>query len=69
MNRSFAALAVATALALAGCSSKSDPSEANFKTALDAYFAKKGDVCLDFYGWPQEITPADNVIGGRPAQQ
>lgn len=58
---------IAVVVTLIACASKTDPSEANFKAALDQYFAKKGDVCLDFPGWPKEINTSVKSFGSdRP---
>lgn len=41
-------------IAVSGCSSKTDPSEANFGAAIDAYLVKWGQLCLGGQTWPQE---------------
>ena len=49
-------LLIASALVtLSACSSKTEPSEANFGAAIDAYLAKKGALCLNDETWPVEL--------------
>ncbi|MDB5856786.1 MAG: hypothetical protein JWQ76_475 [Ramlibacter sp.] len=67
----FAAPSLLAAL-LAGCG-HSEPaaqaSEANFAHALNAYLAKRGDLCLDRSSWPVDVTRAEFTQGSRNATQ
>lgn len=47
------------ALALSACGSKTDPNEKNFGVAMNQYFDKKGDLCLNTKKWPVEVTQMD----------
>ncbi|HEY0335111.1 MAG TPA: hypothetical protein VGC74_15615 [Stenotrophomonas sp.] len=63
-----AVFTVALVALVAGCTSKTDPSEKNFGAALDAYLAKKGALCLNDETWPVELgefeKKIDNSLGG-----
>jgi hypothetical protein len=48
--------------ALTACSSKNDPNEKNFGAAIDAYLAKKGDLCLNTETWPVDVTEMDRKM-------
>ncbi len=54
-----AAAVLAAACGLAACGNKTDANAKNFGAALDAYFAKQGDLCLPSQQWPVDVFEAD----------
>jgi len=74
MNPTFRACLVsslATAL-LAACVPAARPpaaSEANFTQALQAYLARRGDLCLGRSSWPVDVTQDEAAHGSRNALQ
>lgn len=44
---------------LAACGNETDANHKNFSTALNHYFDKKGEICIDMPKWPVDITAAD----------
>jgi hypothetical protein len=54
---------------LAACSSQQQASEANFTKAMQAYLAKRGDLCLDKTAWPIDVTEAERPAASRNAVQ
>lgn len=56
-------LIAAIVMSIAACSNKTDPNKGNFSTAIDAYLAKKGELCLNDETWPSEKTEMDERIG------
>ncbi|WP_413674005.1 hypothetical protein ACEN9H_05265 [Massilia cellulosiltytica] len=49
---------------LAGCGSKTDANEKNFGAALNQYFDKKGQLCLDSRKWPVDVSDMDRRLQG-----
>ena len=41
----------------------------NFTQGMNAYLAKRGDLCLAKYDWPIDVTPAEFAAGARNAVQ
>ena len=41
----------------------------NFTQGMNAYLAKRGDLCLAKYDWPVDVTPAEFAAGSRNAVQ
>ena len=67
------AIAAVPLLFLTSCSSKNEPSDSNFKHAIDQYLSKKGAVCIDLFKWPNEVSinlrsKIDNRPDGPAAQ-
>jgi len=56
-------------LALGACSKKSDATLENFTVGMNAYLAKRGDLCLAKYTWPIDVTQHEMDVGGRNALQ
>lgn len=54
-------------LALAGCGSKEDASEANFGAAISSFLAETGDLCLGFNirQWPIDVAPGSLLASGQ----
>ena len=63
--KSVTGSAVAMAILLAGCGSKTDANEKNFGAALDHYFDKRGDLCLHLTKWPVEMTGTQLIFDGK----
>jgi hypothetical protein len=51
--------ALALAILLAGCGSKTDANEKNFGEAIRQYLGKEGELCLGGYKWPVAVTGQD----------
>nr|WP_318655204.1 hypothetical protein [Methylocapsa sp. RX1] len=54
-------------LALAGCGSKEDASEANFGAAISSFLTETGDLCLGFNirQWPIDVAPGSLLASGQ----
>ena len=71
--RIAAIISILVAASLVACGSKNDVNEKNFSAALNEYFAKKGDLCLNTRKWPVDITEMEQRIakavpGGQVGQ-
>jgi len=55
------------ALALAGCGSKEDATDANFGAAISGFLAETGDLCLGFNirQWPIDVGPGSLLASGQ----
>ncbi|MCW5258259.1 hypothetical protein D5038_18430 [Verminephrobacter aporrectodeae subsp. tuberculatae] len=53
------AFAVAGAILLTACGSKTDVNEKNFGAAMKQYFEKKGELCLGLRKWPADVSQED----------
>jgi hypothetical protein len=49
------------AAALGGCRSKADTSREDFTRGMQAYLAKRGDLCIGRPSWPIDITEGTNI--------
>jgi len=54
-------------IVLAACSADAD--RENLTHAMNAYLAKRGELCLAKYDWPIDVTPAEFAAGARNAVQ
>lgn len=54
-------------MSLAGCGSKEDASEANFRAAISSFLAETGDLCLGFNirQWPIDVAPGSLLASGQ----
>ncbi|MEK8034252.1 hypothetical protein AACH06_25785 [Ideonella sp. DXS29W] len=50
---------MSAACGLAACGNKTDANAKNFSAALDAYFAKEGELCLPTVTWPVDVFETD----------
>lgn len=57
-------LSIVLVALVCGCTSKTDPNEKNFGTAIDAYLVKKGALCLNDQTWPVDLGEFDKKMGG-----
>jgi len=48
---------------LTACNSASDPTKENFGKAIDAYLAKRGELCLNSQAWPFELSDMQKRMG------
>ncbi|HTD07080.1 hypothetical protein [Undibacterium sp.] len=62
-------ISLLAALALAACSSKTDLNRENISAGMNAYLAKRGDLCLAKNVWPIDVSQKDVDTGGRNAIQ
>lgn len=65
-------LAFACSLLLAACGQParvSDATEAHFSQALQAYLARRGDLCVNRSTWPVDVTPEEAAQGSRNSVQ
>jgi hypothetical protein len=62
-------LAAGLALCLAACSKPTDANAENFGAALNAYLAKRGDLCVAKSAWPIDVTEREIETDGRNAIQ
>ena len=58
-----------TVAALSACNSKTDLNKENLTTGMEAYLAKRGDLCLAKNVWPIDVTQREIDAGGRNAIQ
>ena len=64
MKKSLLWLILFSVLLLVSCASKRDANEKNFSEALDAYLAKKGQICLGIpSAWPVDLNEAARRSG------
>jgi hypothetical protein len=70
VKKSLPWLTLFSVLLLVSCASKKDANEKNFSEALDAYLAKKGQICLGIpSAWPVDLNEAEHRSGmGRAAE-
>jgi hypothetical protein len=54
-------------IALGACTP--DANHEKFTQGMNAYLAKRGDLCLAKYNWPIDVTPAEFAAGARNAVQ
>src|SRR3954468_12114854 len=57
---------------LAGCAPahySAEPSEANFTHAMQAYLARRGDLCVNRSTWPVDVTREEATQGSRNSVQ
>jgi hypothetical protein len=59
MQKQIAILAVLGTVTLAACGSKTDANEKNFGAAMNQYFDKRGDLCLNTKRWPVDVSEMD----------
>jgi hypothetical protein len=60
MKNSLPWFTLFSVLLLVGCASKKDANQKNFSEALDAYLAKKGQICLGIpSAWPVDLNEAE----------
>jgi DNA-binding MarR family transcriptional regulator len=65
-------LALSCSLLLAACGQPErvgDANEAHFTQALQAYLARRGDLCVNRSAWPVEITREEAAQGSRNSMQ
>jgi hypothetical protein len=55
--------------ALAACSHRNDASQENFTAGMNAYLARRGDLCLAKSSWPIDVTQREIEAGARNAVQ
>jgi hypothetical protein len=63
---------ISAGLLLAGCNSQppaNEASQANLTTAMNAYLAARGDLCLAKNHWPIVVTKEEAKLGSRNALQ
>ncbi|MDB5853178.1 MAG: hypothetical protein JWR22_1219 [Herminiimonas sp.] len=63
---------IAAGLLLVGCNNQhqlSEASQTNFTTAMNAYLAARGDLCLAKNQWPIVVTREEAELGSRNALQ
>lgn len=58
---------ILVAMGLAGCGSKTDVSEKNFKAAMNEFFEKNGGLCETYKGYPIEFS--DMALSMREAMK
>lgn len=64
MKKSLPWLTLFSVLLLVSCASKKDANEKNFSEALNAYLAKKGQLCLGIpSAWPVDVNDAERRSG------
>lgn len=70
MKKSLPWLTLFSVLLLVSCASNKDANDKNFSVALDAYLAKKGQICLGIpSAWPVDLNDAERRSGmGRAAE-
>ncbi|WP_434779045.1 hypothetical protein [Neisseria sp. Ec49-e6-T10] len=56
MQKYIIALSVICSISIVACSNKTDANEQNFTTAMNQYFDKKGDLCLNIKKWPVDVS-------------
>jgi hypothetical protein len=69
LNMNKLSIFVISLAALSACGSKTDLNNENISAGMNAYLAKRGDLCLAKNVWPIDVTQKDVDTGGRNAIQ